>query len=609
MALSEIIINDVVKYQTNLVISEANFPTLRQYLLERKPLSSVTNEIDTFLNEHFIADKQMVLEQLTYAACESQKKSDAEEVIHDEQEKNSDGLLRTNYVQEVSAVQNRLAQLGTMIYQQNKYSAQLQSQLSEYQINLNQVERSIERLKTERRAIQVRYVVSPALPQPNVHGHPQNGIQVPNLYPVVYSIQDQLALDGLAREENRLNDELHRLKEVIRLKRSDSFHEGQQLGGLRNEQNQAEARLKYLRQQLDVELPKREQQRHIRNQERLAREQARTTDDPDLMQLSQKNREALTQKITLKIDELNRLKAKLVQSAVNNSYSLFVSQLDEALQGATQLKLGYYERDTLKTITGMMKIYLEMSGQEQTLIKSLGEARSTLQQQQKWLRECTAKLQHYERSNPQLRQSNKKLAEENERLKLNSESAGSSRSNALYVSLFVGASALVSASIIGSLVVSPLYFALSGVLALATVISLTVAVVYHFQKSSADNQMARNAKTISTNQDLILKHTREADELREHTLPDLNLSIAESGRLIAEKESELNEHQVAMQHLLAKAQNVNEFNGAAFPFFSGTSSVHSMPVTPSAPVLDMPENEVASAPLYPYIPGYFNQQQ
>lgn len=609
MALSEIIINDVVKNQTNVVISEANFPTLRQYLLERKPLSSVTNVIDTFLNEHFIADKQMALQQLTDAACESQKKSDAEEVIHDEQEKNSDGLLRTNYVQEVSEVQNRLAQLGTMIYQQNNYSAQLQRQLSEHQINLNRVERSIERIKSERRAIQVRYVVSPAFPQPNVHGHPQNGIQVPNLYPVVYSIQDQLALDGLAREENRLNDELHGLKEVIRLTRSDSLREGQQLGGLRSEQNQAEARLKYLRQQIDVELPKRDQQRHIRNQERLAREHARKTDDPDLMQLSHKNREALTQKITLKIDELNRLKAKLVQSAANNSYSFFVSQLDEALQGATPLKLGFYERDTLKTITGMMKIYLEMSGQEQTLIKSLGEARNTLQQQQKWLRECTAKLQHYERSNPQLRQSNKELAEENERLKLNSESAGSSRSTALYVSLFVGASALASASIIGSLVVSPLYFALSGVLALATVISLTVAVVYHFQKSSADNQMARNTKTISTNQDLILKHSREADELREHTLPDLNLSIAESGRFIDEKEGELDKHQIAMQHLLAKAQNVNQFNGAAFPFFSGTYSVHSMPVTPSAPVLDMPENEVASAPLYPYIPGYFNQQQ
>lgn len=46
MALSEIIINDIVQSQTNAVISESNYHILRQYLLERKPVSRVLNPIN-----------------------------------------------------------------------------------------------------------------------------------------------------------------------------------------------------------------------------------------------------------------------------------------------------------------------------------------------------------------------------------------------------------------------------------------------------------------------------------------------------------------------------------------------------------------------------------
>lgn len=37
MALSEVVINDIVQSQTKAVISESNYHLLRQYLLERKP--------------------------------------------------------------------------------------------------------------------------------------------------------------------------------------------------------------------------------------------------------------------------------------------------------------------------------------------------------------------------------------------------------------------------------------------------------------------------------------------------------------------------------------------------------------------------------------------
>ncbi|KTD49319.1 hypothetical protein [Legionella quateirensis] len=618
MALSEIIINDVVKYQTNAVISESSYQTLRQYLLERKPLLTVTNEIDSFLNEHYTADKQIVIEQLVQAACDSQKTNDAQEARKDEQEKNSDTLLRSNYGQELSSLQSKLTQLETRVYQQNSLSSQIRSQVSEYQINLNQVERSIERIRTERNVIQTRYVVNPGFPQPNVHVHTHNGPQVTNLYPVLFSMQDQITWDSLLREENRLIDERQRLKDIIRLKSNESNQEGYLLGTLNGEKRQAEARLRDIKNQMDVELPNREQQRHIRNQERLARENARSSNDPNLLQLSFKNREALTQKITAKIDELDQLRTKLSKNAVDTSYSLYVAQLDEALQGGVELKLTHFEREALKSITGMMKNYLEMMGQEQSIIKSLDEARNALQQQQKSLGVCTAKLQHYVTSNPQLKQTNKELAEDNRRLKLDSESAGSMRSNALYASLFGGASTLISAAIIGSLVVSPLFFAISGALALATIISLTVAVVYHCQKSATDDRINKNANTIRDNEELISKHNTESDKLRTSTIPGLNMSIEESERTIRRIENQLKEQQFAMKQLFNKAQNVSEFHNDAFQFFGSMPSASELSIRPSAPEYDVsdqsagyqgypPQYEVDSTPSHPYSLINFNQ--
>ena len=620
MALSEIIINDVVKYQTNEVIRESSYHTLRQYLLERKPLLTVTNAIDTFLNQHYSADKQNVIEQLVQAACDSQKANDAQEARTDEQEKNSDILLRSNYGQELSSLQSKLTQLETRIYQQNNVCSQHQSLVSEYQINLKQVERSIERQRAERNAIQTRYVVNPGFPQPNVHVHTHNGPQAPNLYPVLFSLQDQLLWDSLLREENRLVDESQRLKELIRLKSTDSAREGYLLGSLNSEKSQTESRLSFIKKQLDVELPKREQQRYIRTQERLARENARDNEDPNLLQLSSKNREILTQKITAKIDELDQLRTKLSKNVVETSYTMYVAQLDEALQGGVELKITYYEREALKSITGMMKNYLEMMGQEQTIIKSLDEAKNALLQQQKSLGVCTAKLQHYVTSNPQLKQTNKELAEDNRRLKLDSESAGAMRSNALYASLFGGASTLISAAIIGSLVVSPLFFAISGALALATVISLTVAVVYHFQKSATDDRINKNANTIRDNEELISKHGTEADKLRTSTIPGLNISIEESERTIRRIENQLKEQQFAMKQLFTKAQNVNEGYSDAFQFFGSMPSATVTPIRPSAPAYDLsdqtpgyhgypPQYEVEPPALPSYSLINFNQSQ
>lgn len=606
MALSEIIINDVVQYQTNKIISESNYPTLRQYLLERKPLSILTDAIEEILSSQYDIDKRTIIMELAQLAFDAQRASDTHEARSDDQEKINDSLMNSNYRQELSSIDNRQPQLETRIFQQQNYVNQIRSQISEYKINKDQAYRSIDRIRNERNIINSRYIINPTIPQTNVHVHgatpqtnvhvhgavPQPTVHVHNATPtaVVFSFQDQLTWDNLIREENKLIDERQRLTRLIETKEADLDREEKQLVQLSAEKRQIDNRKKEITRQLETVLPNKEQQRQLRYEERIAREQARETDDPELLQLSTKNRDALKQRITAKIEELDTIRSQLMKNAVDSSYQVFLTQLDEALQGITDLQLSYGEREALKSITQMMNEYFEMEDQEQKIIHSLNEAKSSLKSLQKKLSDNTSQLKEYEASNPQLKITNKGLEEDNIRLKAASESAGSVRNTAIYCSLFGGTSSIASAAIIGSLLVSPVFFAISGVLALATVISLTVAAVYHYQKSTSDNQVDRNVKTIGENESIIAKNDIKAVELRTTTLPSLQTQIDESGKVISRIDKQLQDHQHAMRQLTTKAQNVIEqvSNHSNQFFRSATESV--VPFRSSSPKFEDDSN-------------------
>lgn len=605
MALSEIIINDVVRYQTNAVINESDFQNLRQYLLNREPLLTVTNSIDLFLSEHYSADKQTTIQEMAQSACTAQKISDSREARADEQEQNNDALLKSNYSQELPSLDNKKSQLDTRIYQQQNYHNQIRSQLSEYKINLEQINRTISRIQNDRNLINSRYVLSTPFQHGTihthghihthfngtVHNHYPDGFQFPSTVPLL-SIQDQITLDSLAREEHRLSDERQRLIRLIDSKGIDLFNEGQQLSTIILEKRQIENRYSELKRQLEVELPNRELQRQNRSQARMNREDARATQDPEMLQLSDKNREALKQRITAKITEFDRVRSRLLNTATETSYQAFINQLEDALEGTTGLNIGYSERNALKSIVTMMKKYSEMEQKEQITSDSLVDAKNLLRDLERNLGDSTSKLKHYETSNPQLKQTNKKLTEDNRRLQPASEASGAMRTNALYWSLFGGTSSVISAAIIGSLVVSPIFFAISGVLALATVISLTVATVYHFQKSASDDKIEANCKIINNNKSIISTHDKEAATLRANTIPSLRTIIDETKHSIVQIEKQLTEHQQEMKQLFTKAQNVIELQSNSNGFFSNQSA-HVVPLR--SPDLEFPQFESSNS--------------
>ncbi|CAM2742489.1 hypothetical protein [Legionella worsleiensis] len=76
MALSEIMIQDVLKLQLNKVIREASYENLRLYLLERAPLLAVTQAIESELNKHSQDDIQTIIQQRNRTASDAQKTKD-----------------------------------------------------------------------------------------------------------------------------------------------------------------------------------------------------------------------------------------------------------------------------------------------------------------------------------------------------------------------------------------------------------------------------------------------------------------------------------------------------------------------------------------------------
>jgi hypothetical protein len=344
MALSEIIIGNVVLEQTNATINQGNYHLLRHYLLERKPILTVINTINALLTEHCAFDKKAVLEQLTQVACESQSGSDFQEKKNDDREKNNDHLLRSNYRSELPILENKLIQLETKcLYQQNKHT-QIDHQLQQHKTKLSQLNQEIKNCRRELQLVNSSYLYNTqlapfrTLPPSSYDSH----------LSFVYSLRDQLAKDRLIQQENRLISEQQRITYLVNTKESESRNEESYLNTLRQEKRTTERRYSEIKSLLDVKLPNKEQQRQLRNQERLTREYARNMDNPHLQQLSYQNLNVLKQTIANQNRELEQKQSQLMDKAIEISYTVYLAQLDDALQKSHTLQLSFNEREALK---------------------------------------------------------------------------------------------------------------------------------------------------------------------------------------------------------------------------------------------------------------------
>lgn len=567
MALSEIVINDMVQSQTKTVISESNYHILRQYLLERKPLLRVLNSMNSLLSEHCDKDKQEMINHLTQLACESQKEYDLEEAMSDEQERINENSLMLRYREDLIDLENTLEQLDTKCFQQQRQYNQVSRQFNELKINLTQINQNIDKIRYERQLLNQHQ--SNPYSDTNVHTHP---ITTSKLYPDLSPFQDQLTQDRLLQEENRLIEDRQRLVHLINSKESEKTREEHSLTRFLKEKKEVEGRYSEVKHQIDIVLPHNEQQRQIRNQERLARDNARKSYDPHLLQLTPKNLEALKQQIETQARELDEQRNQLISDATEMSYKIYLTQLEQALQESENgPQITFNENNALKMILDMMKNMEEMAEKEKIIIGSLNSERKHLHSLQRSLVECTRQLERYLTSEPHLVKQNKEFTEENAKLQRYSESAAGYRTKALYTSLFSIGSSLISIGILNTFIISPIFFTVPGALATLGVVSLVIAVVSHCQKYFSDAQMEQNNQKIEKNELVLMKQWKKANELSLTTIPGLNTKIENSEKDLVELEQKLQDQQHEMSLVLNKAQNVSRTYSGGSNFFGNTS--------------------------------------
>ncbi|KTD14125.1 substrate of the Dot/Icm secretion system [Legionella gratiana] len=585
MALSEIIINDIVQSQTKKVISESNYHLLRQYLLERKPLLRVLNPISTLLFEHCNSDKQAMINYLTQLACESQKNYDSQEALSDEQERENESSLRNDYERELYDLESRLQQLETKCAQQEQSYNQINRHYNEIKISISQINSNLDRIRNER---QIRF------PESNIHTHTTTMTHSPRIYPELYQ-QDQHTWNRLLQEENRLVEERQRLTYLLNSKETERTKEEQNLTLYLQEKKEAERRYQEIKHQMEIVFPENEHQRQIRNEERFARNRARNTYDHHLQQLSSKNLEALKQQIEIQSRELENQRTQLMSEATEMSYKTYLTQLELALQHTENSpQIMFNEKTALKMIVAMMKNLVEMAEKEKVLMNSLNGEQNNLRSLQKSLLECTRKLQNHLTSKPHLVKQNKELTEENVRLQLKSDSAASYKKSALYVSLFGITSSLLSTGIMGTLIISPVFFTIPGALAMLSLVALVVALGFQYQKYVSKIQMEHNSQVIEKNEVMLMRDWKKANELCVTTMSELNTKIEQSEKEIVELDQKLKEQQHVMNLVLNKAQGVSTAYNGNSNFF-GNTNTGNVVYLPSAPLQD--------EPLYPSIEG------
>ncbi|HAT1992372.1 TPA: Dot/Icm T4SS effector PieE [Legionella pneumophila] len=590
MALSEIIINDIVQSQTNAVISESNYHILRQYLLERKPVSRVLNPINSLLSEHCNQDKQAIINHLTQLACESQRNHDLQESRSDEQEGINENSLMINYRRELLTLENTLKELDTKCYQQQRQYNQVSRQFNELKVNMTHINQSIDRVRYERQLLdqQLNHPYSDG----NVYTNPPTQTRI---YPDLSPPQDRHTRDRLLQEENRLIEERQKLVHLINSKETEKNKEEQTLNRIHKEKKEAEERYSEVKHQIDVVLPNSEHQRQIRNQERLAREQARAIYDPHLLQLSHKNLEALKSQIETQIRELDERRNQLMGEATDISYKIYLTQLEQVLQESENgPQITFNENNALKMILAIMKNMEEMAEKEKDIASSIDKERHNLHSLQKSLVGYTRQLERYLTSDPHLVKQNKALTEENTQLQQYSESADNWRTKAFYASLFSVGGSLISIGILNTFIISPVFFAIPGALAALGVVSLVIAVVSYCQKYFSDMQMEQNNQKIEKNELILMKQWKKANELSLSIIPSLNAKIEQSEKELYALEQKLQDQQHAMSLLLNKAQNVTSNYGGSSNFFGNTTG--NVFYLPSAPLHE-------DSPLYPEIEG------
>lgn len=578
MSLSEFRTNEAVAYLTNHLITESTYDQLRHYLLERKALTYVIDTVNTALQEHCDKDKEQIQQDLTKAACESQILSDEQDAFNDgEQQKTEMKLTQENTVQ-IPELKLRLEQLQSAHSLQSKRADLAHSSLKLQQDEERRIDSRLRNIRTQKNLLSLQYPYT-LTNHTHYHGHYSN---VVSTYPnTVYNwtFANQIQWNNLVAEEHQLLIELGTVRGRMSGLRSEYSQEQDRLDDLFTQIKQVEDSIHTKQRQLSIEFPQNEKTRQRRLEERAFRQSAREHDDPQLNQLSYRNRQSLNQQITEKNKALDKLKAKLLQEVIDLSYPAFLLHLEQTLHNQSTSKLLMNDIEALKMILNFMKEYQSLVEVEQRMLNAISTANARLEA-----------LQRNLETNTKLHNRNKQLIEE-------SDSAANARTISLVLTGASAAGGAVSAFMLANMIIDPILFMVPGGLALFAITAAIFALVYHFQKSDCDRQIAGNNQSIQQNEVELLDNKEKKDNSTTPK-PSLQQQINATEEELGNQSSQLGDLRQTMALQLNKAQNVTNTYQRLYPFMANNSF---QAPTYQASIPTAPQVE----PLTPYqVPTY-----
>lgn len=534
MSLSKLNIELLVEEKTSDYIHRHNrdYSDLRNPCILPSPVSAVIDEVNIELSEILSTAKQESTSQLISDACKNQQQHDLMEEKADEQQERDDWRLSTQLKSNLQRIEEELREEEREINKDQKHIQSLQLHLKriEEQININNQKNE----ETTRHHAHPATETSPhnhthpetqhdkhehSHPEASqqhvttTHTHPKNVPHLETTHSHPNSIQEDLQLqkNELIQQIKSLEINLLRLQQLKLKKQVEQY--------------------KRIIEEL-AELSKKKEQRQERARAREVRQDARSKDDPNLLQLSQINRTSVTEAIKLAHEKLTQKKAQLLQEANEISYQIYLKKLEVLLSSV--VKLNYPEYQALKQIIQCMKAYVATKAEENNR-KAVQEEeqryKSRLVQQ---IRDSEKKVEQFKSSNPQLASTNLNLAATNKQLETSTENSRNYRNKLAKVGLlfllFTGGAAATGLAIEGGVVaITSLVLAPAAVLAAITLSIFIAALIYAIKTSIDSNQLNKNKVTIEANHEQITQQTSEMISLEQTVIPDLKskLNIAE----------------------------------------------------------------------------------
>ncbi|MFI4919076.1 MAG: hypothetical protein ACHP65_05935 [Legionellales bacterium] len=573
-------IENSLKNQIDSVINSSDYPTLKSYILDRKPIPLVCQPVFAELNILCSQDKEQFSRQATQDSCDLQEYYDAEAFKKDACAKIQDALLGERLATELQRLQAQIFIKQHEQGQQQNNLMQMKIQMGLYSVSLATIQTSLSGVQKEIRTLEEKLSevrttdeehTTPLLVAPHRHRHYH---ALPD-----HTVSEQTRLEGLRAEAQRIASGKNALEQTIQGVRGNISHMEYLVKTSTGELTQLTRECEATTTQLQVTLPNQSHQREARATERFKRAQARTHEDSHLEQLEPKNLVALRQRITLEHRQLDDHKLRLEAETASLSHALYLRELEKKL-AAPGLKLSDAEYATLKNLIDLFKQCLGMEATFSRLSADLAQHKIQLSSLLKTLNENRTLLNNLPAANDLLLAGNARLSEQNMQLTAESHDF---RYKAKKAYVATGVQAVVGALNAGlfyGFSIAPLYFyAIPGALGLGGVIAVSVALVYRDKAVSALGKIGENDNTIQAQNTRIEQQNRQVLQLRRVTIPTHENEIARTQTTIDNVTKQLNAHQEQMQALWQRMKSEVPTPSGAASAAQGFGSFFS----PSAP--------------------------